>query len=709
MPHVMADDALANYWMRQAMVRLRREICWIWAQEAAGQNGPRARLERVSETLELSRLWEERNHFFETDVTARYLSEQLAASAPCPEAKPAQGSFSWVVLELGLDDLARFTLGMALLASFDSSTGSVISACHHDPVRVLPSLGLIQKLWDDPARVLALGDAAHPLFRFGLLKQSSGAGSLLDWEGAFAAPAMVAQQLLLRDPPSVGGMSLLACHDSSTERLSNSARLLAYRLARRADGMQVVPLRDQPGSDSGEMLSAVAAITGHPIYEWSGTVGSPPQDGYLGSLVTLAWLKGADLLLDAGSSHHPGEKAPVEALLAEAQSLPITVFLKTSERGLSQLPPRIQLPPLEHEPLSYSERLSHWKRTLGGSGDHLAGVIEECARQFRFESRAIDAVCGTLMSLPQSLTEADLIAACRSETKVELGDLAQPVTLRFENEELILPAKQQLQFQEVLNAMAALTEVHYRWGTAKSWNEAGMSVLFAGPPGTGKTMAAEVAAIKLGLPMYRIDLSQVVNKYIGETEKNLKRVFDAADASDMVLFIDEAEAILGRRVETRDAHDRYSNLEISYLLDRMERFKGLAILATNRKKDLDEAFLRRLRYIIEFPIPEFAQRKKIWLQCIPPAVDSSRLDIDFLSRQFALAGGHIRSIVFNACLQSASAGRGGQPGGAGLSMESMLAAVKREYEKLGRSLTLEQCGPYAKTILDLDREQTGFN
>src|SRR5439155_5780996 len=185
--------------------------------------------------------------------------------------------------------------------------------------------------------------------------------------------------------------------------------------------------------------------------------------------------------------------------------------------------------------------------------------------------------------------------------------------------------------------MQSLTEVHYVWGTAKAMNESGISVLFAGPPGTGKTMAAEILAIKLGLPVYRIDLSQVVNKYIGETEKNLKRVFDAADISDMILFFDEADALFGRRTEVSDAHDRYANLEISYLLERMERFKGLAILATNRRKDLDEAFLRRLRFIVEFPLPDIEQREEIWRKVIPPRVDASDLDLAFLARQFPLA------------------------------------------------------------------------
>jgi SpoVK/Ycf46/Vps4 family AAA+-type ATPase len=237
--------------------------------------------------------------------------------------------------------------------------------------------------------------------------------------------------------------------------------------------------------------------------------------------------------------------------------------------------------------------------------------------------------------------------------------------------------------------MRALTRVHYEWGTAHAWNESGLSALFTGPPGTGKTMAAEVIAAELDLPLYRIDLSQVVNKYIGETEKNLRRLFDAADVSDVILFFDEADALFGKRTEVKDAHDRYANLEISYLLERMERFKGLAILATNRKQDLDEAFLRRLRFVIDFPLPGEEERRRIWPQMIPQRVDAKEIDFDFLARQFPLAGGHIRSIVFNACLQSAQVDTPPR-----LTMPAILAAVKSEYGKLNRSLSLEQFGRY---------------
>jgi SpoVK/Ycf46/Vps4 family AAA+-type ATPase len=206
-------------------------------------------------------------------------------------------------------------------------------------------------------------------------------------------------------------------------------------------------------------------------------------------------------------------------------------------------------------------------------------------------------------------------------------------------------------------------------------------------------MAAEALASSLSLPLYRIDLSQVVNKYIGETEKNLRRLFDAADSADVILFFDEADSLFGKRTEVKDAHDRYANLEVSYLLERMERFKGLAILATNRKRDLDEAFLRRLRFVLEFPMPGVDERLRIWQAVIPPGVDASALDLPFLAQRFALAGGHIRGIVFQACLQSAA---DGAP--RALGMPAVIRAVQREYEKLERAHSLEQFGRYAPLV-----------
>jgi SpoVK/Ycf46/Vps4 family AAA+-type ATPase len=222
--------------------------------------------------------------------------------------------------------------------------------------------------------------------------------------------------------------------------------------------------------------------------------------------------------------------------------------------------------------------------------------------------------------------------------------------------------------------------VYGDWGFARVTSRGlGISALFSGASGTGKTMAAEVLANELGLDLFRIDLSAVVNKYIGETEKNLRRLFDAFEESGAVLFFDEADALFGKRTEVRDSHDRYANVEVSYLLQRMESYRGLAILATNFKAALDPAFLRRLRFIVEFPAPGRAERRRIWANAFPAGeegVPTDGLELDRLAR-LDLAGGNIFSAALNAAFRAAAAG-------GAVTMAEVLEAARDEYAKLER-------------------------
>ena len=487
-----------------------------------------------------------------------------------------------------------------------------------------------------------------------------------------------------------------------------------------------MPVQGGLGSHPQQTIQQLCQFTQKPVAAFSETVVRSP-DAFK-ALMTLCWLRGLDVYLPAELSDGTTDKSGRDAALQSLSALPVTVFLKIRDRSaLKPFTSEQVLPILTLPQLTYSDRIQVWYRALDitatDSPISLQQEIAECARRFRYGPQTIERIAQSVR-LPSpsaednstdlnltdpNLSSVSLTTACRAAMALDIGELAQPVPPRFSIHELVLPPKQHQQFQEIVQGMQALTQVHYQWGTARAWNECGISVLFAGPPGTGKTMAAEALAAALQLPMYRIDLSQVVNKYIGETEKNLKRLFDTADLADTVLFFDEADALFGRRSEVKDAHDRYANLEISYLLERMERFKGLAILATNRQKDLDEAFLRRLRYIIEFPLPEEKERRRLWVQMIPPQVNATQLDIAFLARQFPLAGGHIRSIVFNACLQTAE----GYPTAKGylttdlppplfepptLTMDRVMVAIKREYDKLNRSVSQSQFGPYAHLI-----------
>lgn len=703
-PNLRAGDALANYWMRQATLRARREIAWIWQERGLNDAHPDELppvVDRSSESLDLSRYWAEKKNFFATDPAAKYLSEQLAL--PRPKIKRAErGSFGWAVNELELDDVSAFALSLGLAAAFDASFGAVIAACLNDHARVYPNLMLVQRLWERPEDALALADPMHPIFSFGLLRRAGAVSRQYAenfWEQPFAVPPMVARVLIGNDTSDPAGLILTEPENGKIE-LGKTKKLIAYRLKTEAPRrLRIVPLQGSRRSSYRQTAMDLARFARRTVWDFQGDPSMLASEDYLNMLVTLCWLKDRDLFISHEFFYGPDRPRERNEGLPSI-SIPVTLFLCISERKqIDHIEPELLLPVVKIPPLDFHERLKIWRAGFGKDADKYKGILMEVARRFRYEKEAIRQICAELKALPGKLTDDDFIAACRAELSFDIGELASYVEPRFIEEHLILPHKQSVQFEEQLTAMTSLTKVHYGWGTAQAWNEGGITVLFAGPPGTGKTMAAEIMAHRLKLPMYRIDLSQVVNKYIGETEKNLKRIFDAADISDMVLFFDEADALFGKRTDVNDSRDRYANLEISYLLERMERFKGLGILATNRKRDLDDAFLRRLRYIIDFPAPDEAQRAAIWKQVIPAGVaESSSIDIAFLARQFPLSGGHIRSIVFNACLQSASV----QNGTRILHMRDVLIAVKREYDKMNRAMSLDQLGPYARDIELLD-------
>jgi SpoVK/Ycf46/Vps4 family AAA+-type ATPase len=269
---------------------------------------------------------------------------------------------------------------------------------------------------------------------------------------------------------------------------------------------------------------------------------------------------------------------------------------------------------------------------------------------------------------------------CRRQARPRLDDLAQRIEPAATWADLVLPPMQRELLQELAVHVRQRRQVYEQWGwAAKGKRGLGISALFAGASGTGKTMAAEVLAATLRLDLYRIDLSTVVSKYIGETEKNLRRIFDAAETSGVILLFDEADALFGKRSQVKDSHDRYANIEVSYLLQRMEAYRGLAILTTNMKDALDSAFLRRLQFVVHFPLPDAAQRAEIWQRVFPSQTPTTSLDVAKLAR-LNIAGGNIRNIAVNAAFLAADAGEK-------VNMHHLLRATQREYAKLERTLT----------------------
>jgi AAA+ superfamily predicted ATPase len=310
---------------------------------------------------------------------------------------------------------------------------------------------------------------------------------------------------------------------------------------------------------------------------------------------------------------------------------------------------------------------------------HLAGA-------FRFTPGQIEqalAQAKTLSRLRQSddaqLTMEDLLGACRMQSANQLVSFARKVTPRRVWSDLILPPDSLAQLREYCQQVRYRLKVYDEWGFgARLSLGKGLLALFTGGSGTGKTLSAEILAHELGLDLYRVDLSCVVSKYIGETEKNLSRVFDDAQESNAILFFDEADALFGKRSEVKDAHDRYANIEISYLLQRVEEYEGAIILASNLSNNIDDAFLRRMHFSIEFPFPAQNHRLAIWRGIFPSqAPVASDLDFDFLARKFKITGGNIKNITLAAAFLAA------QDGGT-IRMEHLILALKREYQKLGK-------------------------
>jgi hypothetical protein len=337
------------------------------------------------------------------------------------------------------------------------------------------------------------------------------------------------------------------------------------------------------------------------------------------------------------------------------------------------------------------EQRDLWQAGLGASADALHGQLDAIVSQFHLGAPLITAACQAALGrlagarpdadppAPESLGSA-LWKVCRSQARPQLADLAQAIEPAARREELVLPASQLSLLDEIAAQVRQRRRVYETWGFERKGRRGlGISALFAGASGTGKTMAAEVLARELSLDLFRIDLSAVVSKYIGETEKNLRRVFDAAESGGAILLFDEADALFGKRSEVKDSHDRHANIEVSYLLQCMECYRGLAILTTNLKDALDAAFLRRLRFVVSFPFPDEAQRAEIWRHIFPSDTPTAGLDPLKLARLNA-TGGNIRNIALNAAFLAADRD---EP----VCMQHILRAARREYAKLERPLT----------------------
>jgi len=337
-----------------------------------------------------------------------------------------------------------------------------------------------------------------------------------------------------------------------------------------------------------------------------------------------------------------------------------------------------------------------WKDALGRGEQVDDAALSSISQHFGFGPRAIVQAVNSARSLALvggaepgvPLKEEDLWNACREQVGTDLGSLAQRIEPCFGWDDIVLPEDDLEQLREIADQVANRGKVYDTWEFRKVMSRGrGISALFTGPSGTGKTMAAEIIASHLGLDLYRANLAGIISKWVGETEKNLQRVFDAAERSGAILFFDEADALFGRRTQVRDSHDRYANVEVDFLLQRMEDYRGLAVLATNRKSALDTAFLRRIRFVVDFPFPDRESRRRIWRVAFPKKAKAQGLDYKALSR-LEISGGNIHNIAVRAAFMAAA------EGAAGIGMGHVLKATRREYDKIGKMITEAEFGEY---------------
>jgi SpoVK/Ycf46/Vps4 family AAA+-type ATPase len=409
-----------------------------------------------------------------------------------------------------------------------------------------------------------------------------------------------------------------------------------------------------------------------------------------------AWFHGSVLYLDnLDALRAEGHSAQYELLLDALSDYSGTTILAGVEpwvpsRGL------LGVLTVEFSTPQLAERRQCWQNSLEAMGASIdTQDVNTLAERFQLNAGQIAEAVATAVNQSdwRALSESadlspvakplgrELFAAARVQTRHDLAPLAQRIEPVYSWDDIVLPPDELAQLREMCQRVAHRHRVLGEWGFDRKLSQGkGVNALFAGPSGTGKTMAAEIIASELELDLYKIDLSGVVSKYIGETEKNLHRIFRAAEQANAILFFDEADALFGKRSEVRDSHDRYANIEISYLLQQMEAYDGLSILATNLRKNLDEAFVRRLAFAIQFPFPDEANRlriwQKIWPREIPLAAD---VELEALARQFKLSGGNIKNIALAAAFLAAN------DGGA-VTMAHLLHATRREHQKMGKVL-----------------------
>jgi hypothetical protein len=655
--------------------------------------------------------WEQHNRVFLSACLQRVqrLLEQHVEASAAPKARKDKAAEGWPEWEgdpkrppalrvlceaFGLSAFERDVLLLCAGLELDARFPALFARAQGEAQRAYPTFSLALAAcpgshWD------ALAPQA-PLRRWGLVVVGAGAALAHAplkaderiWQFLVGIDGLDERLARLLQPPPAAG-PLVPSHEQLARQVAATCAS-----ASREEQLPIVQLCGRSRQDQAAVAARAAELLGLELHCLSAE-NLPTEPEELERLARLwsreVMLAPRALLLDCHELEI-GEGARSLTLQRLAGSLQGLLFLASPERR----PTGSRLSVLHDIPLPrHQEQRALWASTLGQRLDAKAvralkpeGAIDALVNQFDLDRAAITSATtqglGHLMLeeklRPEHLAQA-LWTSARAQSRHRLEALAQRLEVRADWEDLMLPDSLREQLREIELHLRHRALVHHTWGFSPAgWRGTGTSVLFSGPSGTGKTMAAEVLAKRLALDLYRIDLSGVVSKYIGETEKNLRRVFDAAESGGAVLLFDEADALFGKRGEVKDSHDRYANLEVSYLLQRMESFHGLAILTTNRRSALDQAFLRRLRFIVDFPMPGPRQRRELWRRVFPPGLPTEGLDPARLAL-LEVSGAVIRGIALHAAFLAAEEGREGKAP-ATVRPRHVLAAARRELEKL---------------------------
>ncbi len=603
--------------------------------------------------------------------------QDAAKSSDADMAMPAPAALDVICMAFGLSSFERDVLLLCAGVELDSGFAYLCARANGDSARVQPTFSTTLSVLPD-AHWSALTPAA-PL-RFWRLISLDNANTPL--RSALQIDERILHYLMGVDYIDDRLAGLVQPLDSVADPVG-AHQALAERLdslwSGDPNGWPIVQLSGSAESSSKRQVAArfCAAAGMSPYVLSSQVIPLDPRemDGLIRLWAREAALSRVALILDCDEDEHGGETAREKAILRLIENLhsPLMVIGRTRLRSSLRT-----MVTFDVQKPSSPEQRRLWRALLDDAPQPVNGKVDQLVAQFNLDVSSMVAVRSSLIGQPE--VEHQLWDACRAQARPRLDDLAQRIETAATWDDIVLPDQQFQTLRSIVTQVRRRTKVYETWGfAARSSRGLGISALFAGASGTGKTLAAEILASELRLDLYRIDLSSVVSKYIGETEKNLRRVFDAAEEGGAILLFDEADALFGKRSEVKDSHDRYANIEVSYLLQRVESYQGLAILTTNMKSALDSAFLRRIRFVVPFPFPDAQQRARIWSQVFPAQTPTAGLDPLRLS-QLNVAGGNIRNIALNAAFLAADAGEPVQ-------MPHLLAAARSEYIKLEKTLT----------------------